>query len=105
MARVATLHHVAGPAPASQLVVLTCVVDPLLRARLQDAVRDRGAVHIVGTLGQMLAALRSSQSPADIVVVPPRDAASREAASVVREIVADFPHVAIIAYCRAGIEH
>jgi AraC-like DNA-binding protein len=66
--------------------------------------RDRGAVHVVPTLTDLISALRSTSCLPDIVVVPQRDVDDREAPNAVREIAALFPQVAVIAYCRPDLE-
>jgi AraC-like DNA-binding protein len=104
MASALALHEVVAPAPGSPCV-LTCVTDPHLRARLSDAIRDRGSLRFVPTFGELIASLQTSSVRTNAVVVPPRDSAGREATSAVREIVAQFPRIAIIAYCRSGVEN
>jgi AraC-like DNA-binding protein len=85
--------------------ILTCVSDSNLRARLSDAIRDRGTLRFVPTFGELLASLRTSSANTNAVVIPPRDSAGREATSVVPDIAAHFPRIAIVAYCRSGVEN
>jgi AraC-like DNA-binding protein len=103
MASALALHEVVVPSPGSP-VVLTCVTDQNLRARVSDAIRDRGTLRFVPTFGELLASLRTSSVRTNTVVIPPRDASGREATSAVREIAAHFPGIAIVAYCRSGVE-
>jgi AraC-like DNA-binding protein len=87
------------------LLVVTCVADAQVCARLRDSVRDRGEVRVVRTLDDISRLLRSTHERIDIVVVPPRDVTLREAAGFVRETAKHFPDVALVAYCNTGSEH
>jgi AraC-like DNA-binding protein len=104
MASALALHEVVVHSAGSPCV-LTCVTDPNLRARLSDAIRDRGTLRFVPTFSELIASLRTSSAQTNAVVVPPRDSAGREATSAVREITAQFPRIAVIAYCRSGVEN
>ncbi len=104
MASALALHEVVVPAPGIPCV-LSCVTDPHFRACLSDATRGRGSLRFVQTFGELITALRTSTIYTNAVVVPPRDSTGREATSAVREIAAQFPRIAVIAYCRSGVEN
>lgn len=107
--RAVALRGVASPQSTQQVAVLTCVADPVLRARLYDAVGGKGVLQFVPTFSALIAGLRANSLTNSlaigVIVVPPRDATGREAAPVVREIAAGYPDIALVAHCRAGVEH
>ena len=110
MGRAVELHHVARSAPAlaepAGPVVLTCVADPGLLARLSDALRGRGVLRIAPTLTHLVAALEAAPSAFDIIVIPatlgPGDHIERSVPSIVRDMAGVAPHAAVVAYCRTA---
>lgn len=92
------LRDVANAARShpNAFVVAVCVPDPRLHARVLDAVRGRATVRAIPSLAALLDVLRAE--PADVVILPPRDASGCEATPIVREIVKHSPQTAIVAH-------
>lgn len=105
MSGVVALHDVESPRPAAGLLVVNCVAEPQVGARLRDSVRDSGTVRTVRTLEDVAQILHSSREPVDVVVLPARDVALRDSTDFVRGVAKSFPDVALVAYCGLGTQH
>lgn len=105
MSGVVALQQGALPRAGSELLLVTCVADAHVCAHMREALRGRGTVRVVRTLDEVSAILRTSPVNVDVVVVPSRDVALREAVGFVREVVRSFPNTALVAYCSPAPEH
>ena len=85
--------------------VFVCLADQAEQFRIKDALRGRAVVRIVESLRELSDVLRHETGAIAAVIVSTKDASGAMAAPVLREIVVALPNVAIIARCRAGIEH
>lgn len=103
MAGEATLRSVT--AVEKGLNVLACETLPHRRARLAEALRGRGRIQFVESLAQVIHQLRVSTETVDVVVLPSTDEDGAEAVRTICHIVAERPHVAVVAYCRAGSQY
>jgi AraC-like DNA-binding protein len=91
--------------PEETPVVLALIAGRLERLRIATAVREHAVPHFVTTAGELLARLRAERDLPIALIVEPRDADGRSTAPAVREIVAAYPALPIVGYCRAGYEH
>src|SRR5215213_2258224 len=85
--------------------VLACEVFPQRRARIAEALRGRGHVRFSDSFDQLTHALRSTTEDIDIVIVSSVEGTADEAVRTIRLISSERPHVAIVAYCRAGSQY
>ena len=85
--------------------VVACGLDVRQLARLYDALRRRATVRDVRTFEELSQVLRTRPEYADCVVLAARDPAGQDAAGAVQEITTAWPRTAVIAYCRAGLQH
>lgn len=92
-------------AASHDVTVVACAISIQQRARLVDATRDRARLRVVESFDQIRRALRSAIEDVDIVVLPPSDASGADAVQLVRELVAERPRVAIVAYCQPGAQY
>ncbi len=83
-------------------IVVVCALSPRQRARVMDATRGRVSVRSVDTFDQLRLALGTFLDVVDCVVIPPRDGTGVDAIAAVRQLIADWPRIAIIAYCQTG---
>ncbi len=105
MAGAVALHEVVSPPSPDGLLIVTCVAEAQVCARLRDSVRDRGVVRTVRTLDDVAQILYSSHEAVDVVVLPARDVALRDSAGFVRDVSKSFPDVALVAYCGLGSQY
>src|SRR3954469_10087912 len=84
--------------------VVACGLDQQQRARVIDAFRSRVAVRFISSLDEVTSELRATLERVDIVILPAfdRDGYAGIIERIVRELVADRPRVAIVAYCPPG---
>jgi AraC-like DNA-binding protein len=84
--------------------VVACGLDQQQRARVLDAFRSRVGLRFLDSVAEITDALRSSLEGIDVVVLPAvdRPGSAGTIERVVRQIAAERPRVAIVAYCPPG---
>lgn len=87
--------------------VVACGLDPQQCARVLDAFRARASVRLIDALADVIASLRATTEAVDVLILPAidRQGYAGTVERVVRQIVAERPRVAIIAYCPAGTQY
>lgn len=85
--------------------MVACVHVPRHRARIIDALRNRADLRFVDTVAELRLVLRRTVSDVDTVIVSAHDTTGASAETAVREIAAERPRTAIVAYCEAGVQH
>src|SRR3954453_17735947 len=84
--------------------VVACGLDQQQRARVLDAFRSRVGLRFLDSVAEITDALRSSLEGIDVVVLPAvdRPGSAGTIERVARQIAAERPRVAIVAYCPPG---
>ncbi|HEY5219949.1 MAG TPA: helix-turn-helix domain-containing protein [Gemmatimonadaceae bacterium] len=75
------------------------------RARISRALPGWARAKWTSSVTELPAAIRRARGAPAAVVVSVREGNAPEAARAVREILRVAPQVAVVAYCRAGVEH
>jgi AraC-like DNA-binding protein len=91
-------------AAAHAFTVLVCTPVPHQQARVRDALRGRARVQFVQSLEQLSRILRARTATVDVVVLPGQEP-DHNTLRMIQEIAAEFPRLAIVAYCRAGSQY
>lgn len=94
-----------GQASATTLATVVLCVPARDRTRFIDGLRDRAVPVFVERPDMIPQAIASASGHVAAAIVPSRDEGRQLPAVVVRDIIARFPAVAVIALCEAGIAH
>ena len=98
------LQSVPSAAP-HDVTVIACAISVQQRARLADATRGRANLRMLDSFDQLRRSLRSTIDDVDIVVARGARPVGSDAVQLMRELVAERPRVAIVAYCQAGSQY
>jgi hypothetical protein len=91
-----------GQAAATRVLMWSLTVRQ--QARITDATRRNGPVRHVSDLQDLWRLLQGSTAQVDVVVIGV-SASQTNVVEVVRRIVRERPHAAVVAYCTPGAQH
>ena len=97
----------APEAPVSSALprIAALVLGRLDRARLQDAMRGRAILETVDTVGALELLVARSVPRVAAIIAEPYDAQRTPAAPMLARLRAEYPGVALIAYCQPAYKH